>query len=205
MLKRNFIAGMLVWLPIWVTVVVIKVLLDLFDKIWASVPSMYRPEVFFGIDIPGGSIIFAALALWVTGVLVTNVFGRWIINFYESILDRIPLVRSVYQVAKQAITMVCSEQSQSFSEVLLIEYPRSGVWSLAFKTNQGLSEANAMLDKDLITVFVPTTPNPTSGFLLLVPKSDVKKVDLTIEAALKYIVSLGTITSDGHKPIEIKD
>jgi len=196
LLKRNLIAGVLVWLPIWVTVVVIKVLFELFDKIWVSVPLKYHPEVLFGVDWPGVSIIFAAIVLWVTGILVTNFIGRYVINFYESVLQKIPLVRSVYQVAKQAVAMFCSDKNDSFSEVLLIEYPRKGVWSLAFKTNKGLAEASAIINQDLITVFVPTTPNPTSGFLLLIPEKDVKVIDLTIESALKYIVSLGTISSE---------
>ena len=196
MIKRNLIAGALVWVPIWFTIVVVNFLLDLFDKIWASVPLKYQPEVLFGFDIPGSSMILAVVAVWVTGILVTNFIGRYVINFYETLLQRIPLIRSVYQTAKQASSVIFSSQKSAFDQVLLIQYPRPGIWSLAFKTNQGLSQAQQVSGQEMVTVFLPTTPNPTSGFLLLVPVDEVQPIDLTVEAALKYIVSLGTVVTD---------
>lgn len=193
MIKRNLIAGALVWLPIWFTIVVVKFLLDLFDKAWAMVPLNYQPQAVFGFDIPGVSVILAIALVWITGILVTNFIGQYIIKFYESLLDRIPVVRSVYQTAKQASSVIFSSQKSAFSKVLLIQYPREGIWSIAFKTNEGLTQAEKVAGQKMLTVFLPTTPNPTSGFLLMVPEKDVKEIDLSVEAALKYIVSLGTV------------
>ena len=192
MIKRNLIAGALVWVPIWFTIVVVNFLLDLFDKAWAMVPLDYQPSA-FGFDIPGVSIILAAILVWVTGLLVTNFIGQYVIKFYESLLDRIPVVRSVYQTAKQASSVIFSSQKSAFSKVLLIQYPRQGVWSIAFKTNEGLEQSETVSGQKMVTVFLPTTPNPTSGFLLLIPENDIKEIDLSVEAALKYIVSLGTV------------
>lgn len=193
MIKRNLIAGALVWVPIWFTIVVVKFLLDLFDKAWAMVPLDYQPYAVFGFDIPGVSVILAAALVWVTGLLVTNFIGQYIIKFYESLLDRIPVVRSVYQTAKQASSVIFSSQKSAFNQVLLIQYPRQGIWSIAFKTNDGLDQSEKLSGQKMVTVFLPTTPNPTSGFLLLIPENDIKEIDWSVEAALKYIVSLGTV------------
>lgn len=198
MFKRNLIAGVLVWLPIWVTLMVVKVFLEMFDYIWANVPSTYQPRVFFGFDIPGISIVLVVFAFWLTGLLVTNFIGRHVVDFYESLLHRIPLVRSVYHAVKQALSVVFSNKGESFRQVLLIEYPRKGIWSIAFKTNHGLNEVNVKTGEPMVTVFVPTTPNPTSGFLLLVPKSQTQVVDISVESALKYVISLGTVTTENN-------
>ncbi|MBM93371.1 MAG: hypothetical protein CMF51_01285 [Legionellales bacterium] len=201
MFKRHFIAGILIWLPIWVTVTVVKVLFELFDQAWASVPLQYQPSAWLGFHLPGMSVIFVCAVIWLTGVLGANFMGRRILALSESILKRIPLVRSIYNAVQQALTVILSSQGESFRQVLLIEYPRIGIWSIAFKTNRGLTQVDEATGKTLLTVFVPTTPNPTSGFLLLVPEESVKILSMSVEAALKYIVSLGTVLPGDHPSI----
>lgn len=193
MFKRYFVAGILIWLPIWVTVMVIKVLFELFDQAWSAVPLQYQPATWLGLHIPGMSIIFVCFIIWLTGVLGANFIGRHVLRLSEAVLERIPLVRSIYNAVKQALSVVLSSKGESFRQVLLIEYPRKGIWSIAFKTNRGLKQVDQATGEVLVTVFVPTTPNPTSGFLLLVPENTVQVLSMGVEEALKYVVSLGTV------------
>ena len=134
--------------------------------------------------------------VFVTGFFLTNLAGKRIIKAWENLLDRIPLVRSIYSSVKQVTSTVLSPDNDTFNEVLLIQYPRKGVWTLCFKTSDSPKSFNEATDKELITVFVPTTPNPTSGFILFVPKDEAKKMDIEVEDALKLVMSLGVVTPD---------
>lgn len=192
-LKGYLIAGLLIWLPILVTLLVIRSIIELVDQTLSYLPDNLHPDIILGFHIPGLGMVFAFLILLGTGITVTNFLGRHIVHIAERILDKIPLVRSIYKSTKQVVTTLFSSDSQSFRNVLLIEYPRQGVWSIAFQTGSGSSKVNAGTNDELITVFVPTTPNPTSGFLLLVPKKDAIDLDLSIDEALKMVISLGVV------------
>jgi uncharacterized membrane protein len=151
-----------------------------------------------GFQIPGLGLIFAIVVLLLTGVLGANLLGRRLVTLYERILNRIPLVRSVYGAVKHFAEMVFGEQSTSFKKVLLIEYPREGLYSLCFQTSQNAHEVQSKTGTEVVTVFLPTTPNPTSGFMLFVPRRDVVELDMAVDDGLKMIISLGVVVPKWH-------
>jgi uncharacterized membrane protein len=192
-LRRYFVAGVLVWLPVGVTYFVLKFFVGTIDQTLLLLPPEYRPEILFGRNIPGLGIVLTLIVLIVTGVLAANLVGRRLVSFSERQLNRIPLVRTVYSAAKNFAEVLFTDSSQAFKKVLLIEYPRKGVYSLCFQTSTHLEEVQARTNENVICVFVPTTPNPTSGFILMVPRSDVIELDMDVESALKMVVSLGVV------------
>jgi len=192
-LRRYFVAGLLFWVPVAVTILVISFLVDLLDRSMLLLPLKYRPEALFGVSIPGFGVLFAVLLVFVTGVVVANLLGRKLLQFWEAVLSRIPFVRSVYATAKQVVETVVSGNGKSFREVVMVEYPRKGMWSLAFVTGDGLPAARDKTGGDLVNIFVPTTPNPTSGFFLMVSEKEVIHLDLPVEDGLKLILSAGVI------------
>ena len=204
-MKRYLVAGLLVWAPILVTILVIRFLWDLVDKSVALIPHNLQPEALFGFNIPGFGIILAFAVLFFTGVLAANFVGRKIVSFSENILSRIPLVRSIYKAAKQSMHVVFSPTGNSFRQVVMIEYPRKGIWSLGFVTNSAdnyFTNSGDVKNPDMLAIFVPTTPNPTSGFLLFLQKSEVRLLDIPVDEALKTVISLGTAI-DGKNREEV--
>ena len=195
-LRKYIITGLLIWVPLGITIFVIKLLVNLMDQTILLLPAGWRPEALFGLNIPGLGIVISSVVVFVTGFFLTNLAGKRIIKAWENLLDRIPLVRSIYSSVKQVTSTVLSPDNDTFNEVLLIQYPRKGVWTLCFKTSDSPKSFNEATDKELITVFVPTTPNPTSGFILFVPKDEAKKMDIEVEDALKLVMSLGVVTPD---------
>lgn len=191
---RNYlIAGLLVWLPLGVTILVIKLLVDLMDRTLLLLPPAWRPDALLGFHIPGLGLVLSIVIIFITGVVVANLLGRRLVSFWESLLSRIPLVRSIYASVKQVAETVLSSSGQSFRKVLLIEYPRRGIWSLGFQTSSGLGEVQARTGEDVVAVFVPTTPNPTSGFVLMVPRQDIIELDMEVDEGLKMIISMGLV------------
>ena len=204
-MKRYLVAGLLVWAPILVTILVIRFLWDLVDKSVALIPHNLQPEALFGFNIPGFGIILAFAVLFFTGVLAANFVGRKIVSFSENILSRIPLVRSIYKAVKQSMHVVFSPTGNSFRQVVMIEYPRKGIWSLGFVTNSAdnyFTNSGDVKNPDMLAIFVPTTPNPTSGFLLFLQKSEVRLLDIPVDEALKTVISLGT-ANDGKNREEV--
>ncbi|MEO7557753.1 MAG: DUF502 domain-containing protein [Gammaproteobacteria bacterium] len=192
-LRRYLIAGLLIWVPLGVTVLVIKLLVDVMDNTLLLLPSGYQPDALLGLHIPGLGIVLTVAVVLTTGIVVANLFGRRLVEIWESLLARIPLVRSIYSAAKQVAETVFSPGGQSFRKVLLVEYPRRGLWSVGFQTGAGLAEAGSRTGEDLIPVFIPTTPNPTSGFLFMAPRRDVIEMDMSVDEAFKLIISLGVV------------
>ncbi len=192
-LRRYLVAGLLVWIPLGVTVFILKALIDLMDKTLLLIPQQYRPEEWLGFSIPGLGLILTVLVLLATGLLAANIVGRSMVGLWESLLDRIPVVRSVYSAVKNFTEIVFSGSGQSFKKVLLIEYPRKGIYSLAFQTATNLGEVQGRTGEEMICTFVPTTPNPTSGYIIIVPKKDIIELDMEIDEALKMIISLGVV------------
>jgi len=204
LLRRYLIAGLLIWLPLGVTLLVFKLLVGLVEKLIDVVPAQYHPEVLLGIEIPYFNVLLALIAMFVvmvlTGLIVTNLFGRKLVQIWESILGRIPVVRSIYQGVKQIVETILSSTGKSFRKVLLIEYPRKGLYTLAFQTGNSVGEVQAKTGEEVTTVFIPTTPNPTSGFIILVPTKDVIELDMNVDEALKMVISLGMVEPQWPKP-----
>jgi uncharacterized membrane protein len=197
-IRRYLVAGLLIWLPIGATILVFSLLLDLMDRLLFWLPVEYRPEALLGFRIPGLGAILAFVVLIVTGVLAANLLGRKLVSFYESLLARIPLVSTVYGSVKHFAEMVFGDTGTSFKKVILIEYPREGLYSLAFQTSENPAEVQALTGERVIAVFLPTTPNPTSGFMLFVPRSHATELEMSVEDALKMIVSLGVVVPKWH-------
>ncbi len=191
---RTFmVAGLLIWVPLGITIILIKILVDLMDQTLLLLPLAYRPETLLGFRIPGLGIVLTVTVLLVTGIFVANILGRKLVHFWERMLNRIPLVRTVYSAAKQFAEIVFTDNTQSFNRVMLIEYPRKGLYSLCFQTSSNLGEVQAKTGEEVVCVFIPTTPNPTSGLILMVPKDEVIELDMEIEQALQMVVSLGVV------------
>jgi uncharacterized membrane protein len=193
-IRRYLIAGLLIWAPILVTFLIIEFLLHWFDKLIALIPTNYQPDTLLHVHIPGLSLVVIILVLIVTGILATNVIGRFLVNLGEKILGRIPLVRTIYTSVKQVLHSMFSAKGASFRQVLLVPFPASGSWTVAFQTGVVMKEVSQKLGENLITVFVPTTPFQTSGFLLMVSAEKVIELDLSVDAALKLIISMGVVT-----------
>ncbi len=172
---------------------VLRFIVDLLDQTMSLLPHAYQPKQLFGINIPGLGVLLSLLLLAVTGIVATNILGQRLMSWSEGILKRIPLVRSIYNAAKQVIQAIFSTNSQAFRKVLMVEYPRNGMWTIAFQTGVTDSEITTHIGTEVISIFIPTTPNPTSGFLMIVPKSDVIELSMTIDEALKFIISLGVM------------
>lgn len=199
LLRKYFIAGLLVWLPLAATVFVIKLLIDLLNKTILLFPPEIRPETLFGFSIPGFGIVIGVSILILTGIFAANLFGKKLVGLWEAILGRIPLVRTIYTSVKQVLETLFTSNNESFRRVVLLEYPRQGIWSLGFQTNAALTAAKEASCKDLISVFVPTTPNPTSGFIVMVPVEDITQLDISVEDGFKFIISMGVIVPEGPK------
>jgi uncharacterized membrane protein len=202
-LRRYTTAGLLVWVPLGVTLLIIKLLVDVMDQILLLLPAPYRPEALFGFYVPGVGVVLALIVVLVTGVVVANLFGRKLVEIGERLVARIPLVRSIYSGVKQLLETVVSNNG-SFRKVVLIEYPRSGLWTVAFLTGEGQGEAQLKTGHDVINVYVPTTPNPTSGFFLMVPRKDVIELDMSVDEGLKMILSVGAVVPGAKKDVFIQ-
>ena len=192
-LRRIIIAGLLVWVPLGITIFIIKILLDLLGQTYLFIPVGLRPENLFGVTIPGFEIIMAFIILFSTGLVAANYLGKTLVETWEKFLDKIPLVRSIYAPLKKFAELVLSDQTQSFSKVLLIQYPRKGLYSLCFQTSKDVGEIQEKSGEDVVCVFIPTTPNPTSGYIIMIPKDEVIELDMSVEDALKMIISLGVV------------
>jgi uncharacterized membrane protein len=191
--RRYLIAGLMIWIPLGVTILVINMVVDLLDGVLRVLPAAYHPDTLLGFHVPGLGVLLSAVIVLGTGVLAANFFGRRLVDIWERMLARIPLVRSIYSGTKQVSETLFKPGGLAFRKVLLIEYPRRGLWSIAFQTAAGSAEAQSRTGEDLIPVFVPTTPNPTSGFIFMVPRRDVIEMDMCVDDAIKMVISLGVV------------
>lgn len=210
-IRRYIVAGILIWLPIGVTIFLLRILIGLMDRTLLLLPQQYRPEELIGFAIPGLGFVLTLIVLLASGILGANIVGKSMVGLWESLLERIPVVRSVYAGAKNFAEIIFSDSSQSFKKVLLIEYPRKGIYSLAFQTSSELGEVQSRTGEDVVCTFVPTTPNPTSGFIIIVPRREVIELDMEVDEALKMIISLGVVVPKWRRdelaqlPLEMPD
>jgi uncharacterized membrane protein len=194
LLKRYFIAGLMVLLPLWVTFEAILFLMGIFDRSLRLIPDQYQPEVLLGFAIPGFGLIVSFAIVVMTGMLVANILGGRVVNWWERLLSKIPLVRSVYTAVKQIVEAIVGTGQKTFQQVYLVEYPRKGLWTLGFKTSDVMGEAQIKTGASaVINIFIPTTPNPTSGFFIMVAEQDVVELEMSVDDALKMLISGGVV------------
>jgi uncharacterized membrane protein len=193
MFKRYLITGLLVLVPLAITVWVLATLIGLMDQSLLLLPASWRPEAWLGYRIPGLGTLLTVLIVLVTGIVATNFFGRRILEFWEGILARVPVVKSIYYSVKQVSDTLFSDSGQAFRKALLVQYPRAGSWTIAFQTGHPGRSVAQHLPGEHVSVYVPTTPNPTSGFFLMMPVSEVVELDMSVDEALKYIISMGVV------------
>ena len=200
-MKKYLIAGLLAWLPLAITVWVLSWLLGAMDGLFlwllhgaeTVLPLSMQPMLERLRHIPGLSILVLVLAMLLTGVFVTNIFGQWWLKQWDRLMHRIPIVKSIYSSVKQVSDTLFSSSGNAFREAVLVQYPRQGSWTIAFVTGKPGGEVAHHLPGDFVSVYVPTTPNPTSGFFLMMPRSEVVVLDMSVDQALKYVISMGVV------------
>lgn len=207
-MKKYFITGLLVWIPLSITVWVIQLIVRTMDQSLVFVPAALRPENALGFHIPGIGVVVTLFLVFLTGLFTANILGQRLLRLWEAVLARIPIVKTVYYSVKQVSDTLFSTKGDAFRRALLVQYPRQGSWTIAFLTGQPGGEVARLLQGDYVSVYVPTTPNPTSGFFLMMPRSDVIELDISVDDALKYIISMGVVapplpgmpSADGQHP-----
>jgi uncharacterized membrane protein len=190
-LRRYFVAGLLVWIPLGITLWVLKLLVDVMDQSLLLLPVSLRSDALFGFHVPGLGIILTVAIVLATGALAANFVGQKMLDFGHDILTRIPIVRSIYGGVKQISDTLFSPEGKAFRRAVLVRYPHPGAWTVALVTGAPEHEVAEILGREQVAVFVPTTPNITAGFFLIVPRSETIELDMTVDAALKYIISMG--------------
>jgi len=192
-LRNYFISGLLFWIPLGLSIVVIKFFLELINDI---LPPEYLPETLLNLGsvIPGSGIVWVILIIVVTGALVSNFIGKKLLSLWEKLLNRIPGFRGIYNALKKLSDTVLSTSSDSFKKAVLVEYPRKGMWTIAFQAGNYHGEVEKKIGEEIINIYVPTTPNPTSGFFIMLPKDDVIELDMSVDEAFKLIISTGVVT-----------
>jgi len=208
--RNYFITGIIVVAPITLTIYLISLVVSLIDeKIVPLIPSHYNPETYLPFAIPGIGVLIMVVVLTLIGWLTTGLVGRTIVRVGENLLDRMPVVRTIYSALKQIFETVFTQNSRAFRDVVLISYPRQGCWAIGFATGTTKGEVQDAIQDEVVNVFLPTTPNPTSGYLLFLPKKDVIFLDMTVEQGIKLVISGGVVTPEmskaaAKKPIPVK-
>ena len=197
-MKKYFITGLLIWVPLVITVWVLSVLVGTLDQTLLLLPDDWQPRVWLGFNIPGLGVLLTLVVVLVTGMLGANIIGQRLVRVWESLLSRIPVVKSLYSSVKQVSDTLFSSSGQAFRKALLVQYPRQGSWTVAFLTGQPGGDVANYLTGEYVSVYIPTTPNPTSGFFLMMPKADVVELDMNVDEALKYIISMGVVPPENR-------
>jgi uncharacterized membrane protein len=194
-LRNYFISGLLFWVPLALSVIVIKFSLEFINKL---IPTKYLPETLFNLntDFPGSGIVLVLIIILITGVIVSNFLGRKLVALWEKILNKIPGFRNVYKVLKKVSDTVFNSSTESFRKAFLIQYPSKGIWVIAFQSGDYKGEAESIIGEEMINLFVPTTPNPTSGFFVMMPIKDAFELDMSVEEAFKIVISAGVVSPD---------
>ena len=196
MFKKNILTGLLVLIPIVLTLWVLVTLTQFLDKVLLFLPKEVQPDVFFGGAIPGYGVIVTLIVVFLTGVIANNFFGKKIITIYEYVLNKVPVISSIYKGIKQVSDTLLSNPGQAFSKAVLIEFPNAGTYTFAFVTGVPNDQIAKYLKGKFVNVYVPTTPNPTSGYTLIVPTKKIIEIDLSVDQVLKYVISMGVSTTD---------
>jgi len=195
-LKKYLITGLLIWVPLVITVWVLSILVGTLDQSLLLLPEDWQPREWLGFNIPGLGVLLTLGVVILTGVFGANIIGQRMVRVWESLLSRIPVVKSLYSSVKQVSDTLFSSSGLAFRKALLVQYPRQGSWTIAFLTGQPGGDVANHLTGEYLSVYVPTTPNPTSGFFLMMPKADVIELDMNVDEALKYIISMGVVAPE---------
>jgi uncharacterized membrane protein len=198
-LKRYLITGLLIWIPLVITIWVLHFLVSTMDQSLLLLPPQWQPEALIGRSIPGIGAILTVLIVLVTGVLASNILGQRLVLFWEAILRRIPVVNSIYLGVKQVSDTLFKPGGTAFRKAVLVEWPREGMWTIAFLTGVPGGDAANHLRGNYVSIYVPTTPNPTGGYFIMLPREDIIELDMSVDVALKYIVSMGVAAPNGDK------
>ena len=198
LIKRYFITGLLIWVPLAITAWVLSLIAGAADQSLRLLPESIHPHNLLGFDIPGAGVVVTLLIILVTGLLAANFIGQRLVNWWERLLARIPVVNSIYNGVKQVSDTLLSSSGMAFRQPLLVQYPHRGSWTIAFLTGEPGGDVVNHLEGEHVSVYVPTTPNPTSGFFLMLPKSQVIELDMDVDEALKYIISMGVVAPPPH-------
>ena len=205
-LRAYFFAGILVTAPIGITLYLTWLIIDFIDgQVTPLIPARYNPETYLPFGVPGLGVIVAVVFLTLVGALTAGLVGRWLIRLFDRLMQRMPVVRNIHSALKQILETVLAQQSKAFRQVVLIEYPRRGMWALGFITGDTVGEVQHLTEDDVVNVFLPTTPNPTSGFLLFVPRSEVFVLSMTVEEGIKMVVSGGLVTPPDRRPAALQE
>jgi uncharacterized membrane protein len=191
--RKYLITGLLIWIPLVITIWVLKLVVDTLDQSLLLLPPQWRTESFLGFHVPGLGVILTLVIVFFTGVFATNFFGARLVHLWHEILHRIPVVNSIYSSVKQISDTLFSSSGQAFRKALLVQWPREGMWTIAFLTGVPGGDVVSHLPGDYVSVYVPTTPNPTGGYFVMAPRKDVIELDMSVDAALKYIISMGVV------------
>jgi uncharacterized membrane protein len=197
-MKRYLVAGLIVWVPLGITIWVLHFLVTTLDQTLLLFPERLQPEALFGFRIPGLGVLISFAILLLTGVIAANFVGARLILFWEAMLGRIPFVKSIYSSVKQVSDTLLSDTGNAFRKALLVEFPRPGCWTIAFLTGTPSESVASHLSGEHVSIYVPTTPNPTGGYFVIVPKSSVRELDMSVDEALKYIISMGVVAPKPH-------
>ena len=202
MFRRYFITGLLIWVPIGITLWVLDTIISTMDLSLSLLPANWQPVAVVGRNLPGLGVVLTVLVVFFTGVLATNFLGQRLVRLWEIVLSRIPIVNTIYSSVKQVSDTLLSPQGNAFRKALLVEYPRKGSWTIAFLTGVPAEEIRRRVSPsmsgeaggpEMVSVYVPTTPNPTSGFFLMFRKDETVELDMSVDEALKYVVSMGVV------------
>jgi uncharacterized membrane protein len=199
-MKKYLITGLLVLVPLVITIWVLKSLIGIMDQSLLLLPEEWHPHTLIGRDIPGFGVILTFAIVLITGLIATNFFGMQIIVLWEKLLNRLPVVKSIYSSVKQVSDTLFSDSGNAFRKAVLVQFPREGAWTIAFLTGTPGGDVANHLHGDYVSVFVPTTPNPTGGYFLMMPKADVIELEMSVDEALKYIISMGVVAPANKLP-----
>jgi uncharacterized membrane protein len=193
-MKKYFVTGLLIWVPLVITLWVLNFIFSTMDEMMPARVTNAWHGLFGGVHIPGFGLLIAAAVVFVTGLLTANFIGSAVVRFWEAILARIPIVRGIYSSVKQVSDTVLSPNGQAFRKAVLVQFPREGIWTIAFLTGAPGAGVAEHLPADCVSVYVPTTPNPTGGYFIMLPKKDVVELAMSVDEALKHIVSMGVVS-----------
>ena len=191
--RKHFITGLLIWIPLVITIWVLKVIFDALDQSLLLLPASFQTESWLGVHIPGLGAVLTLVVVFITGVFATNFFGAQLVALWHDVLNRIPVVNSIYSSVKQISDTLFSSSGQAFRKALLVQWPHPGMWTLAFLTGTPGGDVVSHVPADCVSVYVPTTPNPTGGYFVIVRRADVIELDMSVDQALKYIISMGVV------------
>jgi uncharacterized membrane protein len=191
--KKYFITGLLIWIPLVITIWVLKLVVDVLDQSLLLLPTAFQTENWLGVHIPGLGAILTIVIVFLTGVFATNFFGAQLVELWHEILHRIPVVNSIYSSVKQISDTLFSSSGQAFRKALLVQWPQEGMWTIAFLTGTPGGGVASHLPPDSVAVYVPTTPNPTGGYFVIIARKNVIELDMSVDQALKYIISMGVV------------